>query len=526
MRTTERRLAWLLALVLAPAALGQDIPDAPKPLAPDRLAAIERISADSLKGHLSFLASDLLEGRDTPSRGLDLAAEYIAAQFRRAGLEAVGDDGYFQTATWESYEPEPAGFRLEFDVREGGPKVPINPGAVVLLRSIAGVDLEVIEVVKVDLKAPGEMDLDQVAGKVALVEPPPTGGPGGDPLTGRARDRLLKLNRSAAALIVAISPRARPTGPSGGLLGAAGNRRLVDPEDPANAIADRPSPPSITVHDPKLAALFESLPVGPTQATASYHLAEPIRRPVKLRNVVGLLRGSDPALKETCVMVTAHYDHLGMRGPEGTDRIFNGANDDASGTASVVEIASALATLKERPKRSVLFVTFFGEEKGLLGSRFYGRHPIFPVDKTVADVNLEQVGRTDDSEGARVAAACLTGFGYSDVSKVFVASGQAEGVQVTRHPRNSDAFFGRSDNQALADLGVPAHTLCVAFAFPDYHGAADHWDKLDYPNMAKVDRMVARALLTLADDPVEPKWDETNPRAAKYFKAWRDRRGK
>ena len=99
-------------------------------------------------------------------------------------------------------------------------------------------------------------------------------------------------------------------------------------------------------------------------------------------------------------------------------------------------------------------------------------------------------------------------------------------MKVTRHPRNSDLYFGRSDNQALADLGVPAHTLCVAFAYPDYQGAADHWDKVDYVNMAKVDRMVARALLTIADDPEEPKWDESNPRASKYLKAWKDRRAK
>ena len=104
-------------------------------------------------------------------------------------------------------------------------------------------------------------------------------------------------------------------------------------------------------------------------------------------------------------------------------------------------------------------MTFFGEEKGLLGSRYYGRHPVVPIKKTVADVNLEQVGRTDDSEGPRVGAAVMTGHGYSDVSDVFTAAGEAEGVKVYRHPRFSDSFFGRSDNQALADLGVPAHTI-------------------------------------------------------------------
>ena len=392
---------------------------------------------------------------------------------------------------------------------------------VVIFRRSTDVDVPPTAAFKVDLMGEADFDPDQLAGKVVLLEIPGGPAPGS---AARIRERLAKVGRSQALLVVSINTRPRPVG--GTLPIGAGNRRLVDPKDPRPDPGDTPGPPNATVYEPKLAALFDTLPVGPTQATASIHYAAPTRRAVRLRNVAGLLRGSDPALKETCVMVTAHYDHLGIRGPEGTDRIFNGANDDGSGTVSVVEIASALASLKERPGRSLLFVTFFGEEKGLLGSRYYGRNPIFPVDKTVADVNLEQVGRTDDKEGARVGAAAMTGFGYSDVSKVFEASGEAEGIKVVKHPRNSDLFFGRSDNQALADLGVPAHTLCVAFDFPGYHAADDHWDKVDYANMAKVDRMVARALLTIADDPEEPKWDESNPRAARYLKAWKDRRGK
>jgi Zn-dependent M28 family amino/carboxypeptidase len=295
------------------------------------------------------------------------------------------------------------------------------------------------------------------------------------------------------------------------------------------ARAERAGPPLITVHDPKVLALFESLPFGASDnAVVSMHLGEPVARPIKVRNVVGLMRGSDPALKETYVIVTAHYDHVGIRVAAGDkgDHIYNGANDDGSGSVSVVELASALATLKLRPKRSILFMTFFGEEKGLLGSRYYGRHPVVPIEKTVADVNLEQLGRTDDADGPRVGAAVMTGYGYSDVSDVFTAAGQAEGVRVYRHPRYSDSFFGRSDNQALADLGVPAHTIGVAFMFPDYHRATDHWDKIDYANMAKVDRMVARGVLMIAEDPVEPKWNESNPKAARYLKAWKVRRGR
>jgi Zn-dependent M28 family amino/carboxypeptidase len=123
--------------------------------------------------------------------------------------------------------------------------------------------------------------------------------------------------------------------------------------------------------------------------------------PQKVRNVIGVLRGSDPALKDTFIIVSAHYDHLGINTNLEGDQIFNGANDDGSGTVSVIELATSLSTLKEKPKRSIVFMTFYGEERGLLGSTYYGKNPIFPLAKTVAAINLEHMGRTDDVEGKR-----------------------------------------------------------------------------------------------------------------------------
>jgi Peptidase family M28 len=338
----------LLLLVVAASALSA--PPAPAfKITRDIRAALDHITADSLRGHLSFIASDALEGRSTPSRGLDLAAEYIAAQFRRAGLEPAGDDGFFQTAS----------------------------------------------------------------------------------VTLRGADK-----------------------------------------------------------------------------------------PITARNVIGVLRGTDPALKDTYVLVTAHYDHLGIRPGEG-DTIYNGANDDGSGTVSVIELASALASMKQRPRRSIVFMTFFGEEKGLLGSRYYGQHPVFPLAKTVADLNLEQVGRSDSNEGPQLNNASMTGFDFSDVGEIFKAAGLLTGITIYKHPRNSDAFFSRSDNQALADQGVPAHTLCVAYVYPDYHKPSDHWDKIDYENMVKVDRCVAVGLLMIANNAQAPRWNDANPKAARYVQAWK-----
>jgi Peptidase family M28 len=370
-------------------------PEIPPQVLPEIQAALDRISADSLRGHLSFIASDLLEGRNTPSRGLDIAAEYIAAQFRRAGLEpacGAGNEGYFQTSEWS--------------VR------PVNGG---------------------------------------LVELAVDGG----------QQRFRARAEQIAELGVKIEQRS----------------------DKAIGRSKKPV--------------------------------------VKLRNVVGLLRGSDPALKESYVIVSAHYDHIGaLQNGEG-DRINNGANDDGSGTVSVIELASALAGLKQRPKRSVVFVAWFGEEKGLQGSRYYARHPVFPLEKTVGMVNLEHLGRTDDIEGPKLNSATLTGFDFTDLGPTFRAAGEKTGVDVYKHKKNSDAFFFRSDNQALADAGVPAHTLSVTFMFPDYHEAGDHWEKIDYANLARVNRMIALALLTIADNAEPPKWNESNPKTGKYVKAWK-----
>ena len=344
-------------------------------IAPEVQATIDRISANSMRGHLSFLASDLLEGRDTPSRGLDLAAEYIAAQFRAAGLEPAGDDAYFQTADWNLIKPA--------------------------------------------------------------------------------------------------------------------KRRKASAAEEAEPAAD----------------------VAPIAS-------------VKVRNVIGVLRGSDPVLKDSYILVTAHYDHIGIRQSQAGDKIYNGANDDASGTVSVIALAQAFAAMPVKPKRSLVFMTFFGEEKGLVGSRYYGAHPIFPLNKTIAGINIEQVGRTDDTEGAQVASVGVTGFDFSEVGAIIRQAGVATGINVWKHPVNSDRYFGASDNQALADQGIPAHTISVAYQFPDYHGVGDHWDKIDYENMAKVNRAVVLALATIANDVKVPQWDAANPKAAKYLAAWKLRQEK
>ena len=136
----------------------------------------------------------------------------------------------------------------------------------------------------------------------------------------------------------------------------------------------------------------------------------------------------------------------------------------------------------------------------------------------MADINLEQLGRTDDTEGPRVSAFNLTGFDYSDIAATFARAGALTGVQVVKHEKNSDSFFSRSDNATFADAGIPSTTLSVAYIYPDYHGVADEWQKLDYDNMAKVDVTVALGLLDMANNAQAPQWNKENPKAARYVK--------
>ncbi len=290
-------------------------------------SALGAISANSLRGHLSFIASDLLEGRDSPSRGLDIAAEYIAAQFRRAGLEPVGGDGYFQTANWSVAAQDLRAFRLQlaFDGRT------LDVGAQqVSFRLASAVDVSSSEVFKLEYGDPSalsKLTAAQMEKRVVLTEIPDFQREDisrWEELAGRQQAFLKKLNDLKAALVISLD-RQSQTG------SGAGNGRLIDPENrgPSNAVATLPW---IRVHSAEAVRVYDTLQPGLNPGSVLLSIPAPIERPVKLRNVVGLLRGSDPVLQDSYILVTAHYDHVGSDPSREVDPIFNGANDDGSGT--------------------------------------------------------------------------------------------------------------------------------------------------------------------------------------------------
>jgi hypothetical protein len=438
-------------------------------------AALDRISADSLRGNLSYLASDALEGRGTPSHGLDMAADYIAAKFRAAGLEPAGPNGtYFQPANFDDTTVNMEGFRMALN--SGGHALKLSPDDV-QVRSEEALDLTGAPVVKL----PGNGAIPPVAGKIVA----------GDERRWGTETFLNELQARKPAVILLIgrkreSAHDAPHGTQGA-------------PEPFLDEADGNHAPVIRVHRPDAADLLQQ----PGAIALNIHLAKPAAKKAVLRNVVGVLRGSDPSLRDQYLLLTAHYDHLGRNGKG----IFDGANDNGSGTVSVIEIARALAALNPHPKRSILFMTMFGEEEGLLGSYFYARHPLVPLKDTVANINLEQMGRTDEESGKEVGAFAFTGPSFSNLPAIMTEAAKAEGVSVYRR-KDADDFFDRSDNYAFAQFGIIAHTIAVAFEYPDYHAMGDKWEKIDYANMAKVDRGVAAGIVRLADEPDAPRWSD------------------
>lgn len=472
-RLRKTRLLVILLAVIAASFAARPAKRAGDPTAAEQ-AALERISADSLRINLSFLASKELEGRATPSPGLDRAAEYIAEQFRNAGLEPAAEGSYFQVAKFDNAKPDLTGFRLLLNSGDKQIEIPAGESRPHALQPLDYTDAPVVVL-------PASGFIPPVAGTIVAGTLERYGD---EALLEELQSRKPKL-----ILLIGKSGRSRPAGD------------FLD---------------DLALHHPPVIRIRNSAALEFLQHnrgfTMSLHLASPEVKEVSLRNVVALLPGSDPSLRDQYLLLTAHYDHLG-RGPRG---IYYGANDNASGTASVIEIGKALASLRPHPRRSILFMTFFGEEEGLLGSYYYAHTPLFPLSKTVADINLEQMGRTDEQSGPRLLSFAITGPSYSDLPAIVSAGAKTAGIGVWPLP-DADGYFPRSDNYAFALRGMVAHTIAVAAQYPDYHGLGDTPDKIDYANMARVDRGVAAGVLRVADDPDPPHWSDA--KAAAVYRA-------
>ncbi|MFN0097937.1 MAG: M20/M25/M40 family metallo-hydrolase [Gemmatimonadaceae bacterium] len=259
---------------------------------------------------------------------------------------------------------------------------------------------------------------------------------------------------------------------------------------------------------------FQSVPIyagaprmagGPSRpmlaASKEMYDTIPVAQRREAVNVVGILRGSDPVLRDEYVIVGAHYDHLGVnpaRAVDG-DSIFNGADDDASGVIAMLETARQLKD-QGAPKRSVIFVAFTGEENGMTGTNHFIRNPVRPLAQVVADVQIEMIGRPDSLAGGP-GKGWLTGYERSTMGAMLAAAG----VAVIQDPRPAQNFFSRSDNFPFALQGIPAHTISSFGGHSDYHGVNDEVETMDFPHFAAVINATAKAVRVVADG-ARPEW--------------------
>ncbi len=224
--------------------------------------------------------------------------------------------------------------------------------------------------------------------------------------------------------------------------------------------------------------------------------------PLYPANVVALIRGSDPQLRDEYVVLSAHYDHVGVGRPVNGDSIYNGADDNASGTAALLVVAQALANLPEAPRRSILFLHVSGEEHGLLGSRYYSDNPTVPIRSIVANINVDMISRNSPD------SIVVIGKNYSSLGQVVEAAGARHpelGLTVSDDLWPRERFFYRSDHFNFARLEIPA-LFFFSGVHEDYHQPSDHVERIDADKAARVARLIFHSVQDIANTTARPTW--------------------
>jgi hypothetical protein len=482
------------------------------PVLPAQEGAVATITAADIAARVGRLAHDSMRGRFTPSPELDRTAAYIAAEFARFGLEPMGDGGAFvQRYRLDRSVPDTAASYMTVGSRRlafGRDVIPMTP--VDDPRPVTGRTLVVT-----GSSAP-DRPLD-VAGAVVVLAVPTQGA--GQP-SAQIRPLLRAIQQAAPAAIVL--PVDSPDEVWREVM-AGQSRTALEPAwrqgrgRPSLQVRDRALAPALAAAGVDLAAA--RLATGPAQAQvvnvpiSIVSRARPVET-VYAPNVAGLLRGGDPALAAEVVVLSAHMDHIGVVGagscrPVGADSICNGADDNASGTVSVVELAEAFAARSPRPRRSLLFLTVSGEERGLWGSDYITAHPPVPIDRIVAGLNLDMVGRnwTD--------TIVAIGREHSDLGATLARVEAAHPelrMTVRDDPWPQERFYFRSDHYNFARRGVP---ILFFFSGPhaDYHRPTDHPERIDAEKQARLTRLVFYLALEVANAPERPVWVPESYRA-------------
>jgi hypothetical protein len=505
-----RSLLCLILLAAATAApLAAQSPSKIQPPSDAVTKAAGTITAADVARRVNIIADDSMMGRDTPSPGLEQTAAYIAAQFKAFGLAPAGDsNGYLQR-----YPLIRRKLQLE---RSYAQFAEVYGDGLIILPYETSVRHHV-----------GEMTGTPItAGMVLLGGPPdPEKFPADSVLKDKfliwvmdwatvdqtANGVVMKAMSAGMAGVVAVSDRdpavvAKEAAQAGRLQvsrPSAEGQAYVIPlgiEVPEAAIVEQVPEAQQTFDE--LRAATETTVIDFPEWEATVMAADTVLGPASAPNVVAILEGTDPVLKHEYLVYSAHMDHIGIS-PGQPDSINNGADDDASGTVGVIELAEAFSRSGARPKRSVIFLTVSGEEKGLWGSDYFAANPPVPLEQMVANINLDMIGRNWPDTIVAI------GREHSDLGQTLAAVSAAHpelGMAVIDDLWPEENFFRRSDHFNFARNGVP-----ILFFFngnhPDYHGAGDSPDKINAEKEARIVQLLFYLGQEIANAPARPAWN-------------------
>ena len=477
-----------------------------QPLPEHVVAAAASIDPGEYLRKLGVIAHDSMSGRDTPSPGLEMTAAWIASEFDRVGLVPMGDGGsYVQRYPIETVRPDLVASSAKVN---GGGDLRFGRDLVIAGGSEGDLEGEVVMLVGTGEMTPAAVS--EIVGKHVVV----ASMPGALDREGRRFVTNLRRDGAISVLVVVdVADRAwnqyveRLSGSSAIRLGRDRTQMGFSVEVRAGAIRPILSAHGVDLDKASGPGAVSIIDVPGLALTLSPRVQ--VLQSRSAPNVVGILEGSDPVLKEEYVVFSAHMDHIGIGPPNAEgDSINNGADDDASGTAAVLEIAEAFASLPTKPKRSMIFLLVSGEEKGLWGSAYFAENPPVPVERMVADLNADMVGRNWPDTIVAI------GMEHSDL-------GETLGLVNEAHPKlgmtaiddiwPDERFYFRSDHYNFARKGVP-----VLFFFngthEDYHGRDDEVDRIDPEKAVRISRLIFYLGYELANRSERPRWNPESRR--------------
>jgi hypothetical protein len=440
---------------------------------------VPRICVACVRANMEFLASDALRGRGSATTDELVAATYVASQLRAYGIAPAGDDGgYLQRATLlqpKFTEPPQLTFAKP---GSSGERVTFSYGKEFAVAYLSEAQFSGrLRVINADEKD------SQAAGAIVLIL-------GNDRGKQRTMASSLASDGAVAAIIAVNDERAAHFAERG--------KKLPLPAVKIEGMETSGLGPDFNLLEsgPEATKILEALPEN---TTLTFDGPSTIEKKYTW-NAVGILRGSDPKLRDSAVLLSAHLDHLGVGQPVKGDDIYNGADDDASGTTAVLELARALGR-GPKPRRTVIFALFGSEETGGQGSAFFREHPPVPLKQIAVNLEFEMLGRADSAVSSDT--VWLTGWERSNLGPRLAA----RGAKLVADPHPSENFFARSDNYVLAKKGVVAQTISSYGLHNDYHQPSDDVAHIDFKHMDAAIGSLLLPVRWLVNSSFTPQWN-------------------